>query len=114
MKQQRQGGCLCAPASARMNWKIRHSFLLAAWMGLALLVWAPARAQVTTGQIEGRVVDEQSEPLPGVLITARNPETGLERGITSDSEGRYILLGLPPGPYVVEARLTGFTAPSQL
>jgi hypothetical protein len=85
--------------------------LMAAAALLALAGWLPAAAQITTGSISGKVVDEKGDPLPGALITARNRDTGLERAVPTDSRGEYRLLGLPPAIYVVQATLTGFGAP---
>ena len=36
-------------------------------------------AQATTGSISGTVIDESKAIMPGVTITVKNPETGLER-----------------------------------
>lgn len=88
------------------------AFLLAALASAALFVWAPAVAQsTTTGGLDGKVVDEKGDALPGVLVTARNRDTGLERAVTTDAKGLYKMLGLPPAVYVVQATLTGYGAP---
>jgi outer membrane receptor protein involved in Fe transport len=62
-----------------------------------------AQSQATTGNIEGRVVDAGGAVLPGVTITARNPSTGFVKTTTSDEEGNYRLIVLPPGRYTVTA-----------
>src|SRR4029453_6688277 len=36
-------------------------------------------------------------------ITARNIDTGLERHVRAGSDGTYVLVGLPPGTYQVDA-----------
>jgi outer membrane receptor protein involved in Fe transport len=76
---------------------------------VAWLVPAPLHAQSTAGSIVGGVADEQGGSLPGVTLTARNTETGVARNAVSDGNGRYRLIGLPPGPYDVTAELQGFT-----
>ena len=76
----------------------------------ALLVGASAvGAQVTTGTIGGRVVDEAGTALEGVQIQVRSNQTGATRtGITS-ANGTYLVLGLEVGPgYDVTARRIGF------
>jgi Carboxypeptidase regulatory-like domain/TonB dependent receptor len=83
------------------------------WLILAVLVTlasAPASslAQVTTAEIGGSTVDESGAVLPGVTVTARNVQTGLERTTTSNERGRYTLFALPPGSYVIRAELPGF------
>src|SRR5687767_6936928 len=65
-------------------------------------------AQVTTAEIAGTIVDESAGVLPGVAVTARNVQTGLERTATTNEHGRYTLFALPPGPYVIRAELPGF------
>ena len=66
-------------------------------------------AQGTTGSISGTVIDETKAVMPGVTITARNVETGLERTQVTDGDGRYRVLNLTPGTYTVTAELQGFS-----
>jgi outer membrane receptor protein involved in Fe transport len=40
---------------------------------------------------------------PSSEVTAKNTETGLTRRIQAGSDGTYTLVGLPPGPYQVDA-----------
>jgi outer membrane receptor protein involved in Fe transport len=76
---------------------------------LACAVGALAQSQATTGNIEGRVVDPNGAAVPGSSVTATNQETGFEKAATSDSEGNYRVILLPPGPYTVRATAQGFT-----
>jgi hypothetical protein len=71
-------------------------------------VVAAAEAQITTGTIAGRILDTDGGVLPGVTVTARQTETGLQRTTTSDAQGRYTLAALPPGAYEIRAELAGF------
>ncbi|MGH9200691.1 MAG: carboxypeptidase regulatory-like domain-containing protein, partial [Vicinamibacterales bacterium] len=73
-----------------------------------LCVASMAMAQATTGSISGGVSDESKAIMPGVTITVRNVDTGLERVQTSDQQGRYRVLNLNPGPYQLTAELQGF------
>ena len=70
---------------------------------------APAMAQQTTGNIEGRIVDAQKAAVPGVTVTAKNAATGFTRTEVTDAEGIYRLNALPVGTYDVHAELSGFT-----
>ena len=70
---------------------------------------AAAQSQATTGEINGRVVDAQGGTLPGVSVTAKNPETGYVRTVTTNEEGLYLLPLLPPGAYDVTMELAGFS-----
>jgi hypothetical protein len=80
---------------------------------LLLLSSASAFAQQTTGNITGRVVDQQGAAVPGASITAKNPATGLSRTEVSDAEGIYRVSALPVGIYEVLAELTGFATVSK-
>jgi Carboxypeptidase regulatory-like domain/TonB dependent receptor-like, beta-barrel len=79
------------------------------------LVWAalPAAAQQTTGNINGRILDEQGTAVPGVTMTATHNATGFVRSGVSDEEGIYRLNALPVGTYDVVASLTGFSTVSK-
>src|SRR5206468_3041051 len=70
---------------------------------LLLLSSASAFAQQTTGNITGRVLDQQGAAIPGVTVTAKNPSIGLTRTETSDAEGSYRISALPVGIYEVVA-----------
>ena len=65
-----------------------------------------AAAQDTTGTISGRIVDAQGLALPGVAVTA----TGTQgtRAAVTNTEGRFTVPFLTPGPYAVHAELQGF------
>jgi hypothetical protein len=83
----------------------RHLLGTAVMLLFACAAWA----QQTTGNISGRVVDQQGAAVPGVTVTARNPATGFSRTEISDAEGLYRLGALPVGRYDVTAELQGFT-----
>ncbi len=67
--------------------------------------WAQAGA---TAQISGTVRDSSGGVLPGVDVTATQTDTGLKRNATTDVDGSYTIVNLPPGPYRLEATLQGF------
>ncbi|MBI3402461.1 MAG: TonB-dependent receptor [Acidobacteria bacterium] len=75
---------------------------------LFLLGCAPAIAQQTSGNITGRVLDQQGAAVPGATITAKNAATGFSRTEVSDAAGLYRLNALPVGIYEVTATLSGF------
>ncbi len=65
-------------------------------------------AQVRTGNIYGKVADEDGNPLPGVTVTLTGAKTAPLTSITS-AEGIYRFLSLPPArDYVLRAELGGF------
>ncbi|HEY6140110.1 MAG TPA: carboxypeptidase regulatory-like domain-containing protein [Thermoanaerobaculia bacterium] len=83
--------------------RLRLPFVL-----VALLFGAPLMAQTVTGTMRGTVTDRSGGALPGVTITIRNVETGLERIVATDSAGSWNAPYLQLGRYNVEAALSGF------
>ncbi|HEV2297752.1 MAG TPA: TonB-dependent receptor [Candidatus Acidoferrales bacterium] len=74
--------------------------------GILLLCASLALAQINTVQLSGTVLDPQSASVAGAHITAINLATGATAAATSDANGRYVIVGLPPGHYslAVEAK----------
>ncbi|HVF29375.1 MAG TPA: TonB-dependent receptor, partial [Pyrinomonadaceae bacterium] len=85
-------------------------FLLASGCLLSISIFS--QSQSTTGNIEGRVVDPNGAGVPNVAITATNQETGFAKTTTSDSDGNYIFVLLPPGRYKVGTAAAQGFAPS--
>jgi hypothetical protein len=71
---------------------------------------AMAQSQASSGQITGIVVDNQGAAIVGATISATNLETGLQRKATSNEEGLYSIVLLPPGNYDVSAEASGFAS----
>ena len=70
-----------------------------------------SQSQSTTGNIEGHVADPNGAVVPGVSVTAKNQDTGFAKTTTSDTDGNFIFVLLPPGNYKVDvAALKGFAA----
>ena len=77
-------------------------------VALLLLPAGPAAAQDPRGSITGTVADSTGGVLPGVTVTVKNVETGVEQTVVTDGEGRFQVLYLNPGTYTVTAELSGF------
>jgi hypothetical protein len=75
---------------------------------IVFAVTVPLGAQTVTGTLQGTVTDRSNSRLPGVTITIRNMETGLERIVTTNGEGFFNAPFLPLGTYSVSAELSGF------
>jgi outer membrane receptor protein involved in Fe transport len=91
----------------RLLYRLTRAATLAAVFGL---VSAPALwAQTGTGDIDGRVLDDQKAAVPGATITAKNAGTGLVRSTTSSANGTYHIGSLPAGRYDVTAELSSFS-----
>ncbi|WP_421773391.1 TonB-dependent receptor [Gracilimonas sp.] len=66
-------------------------------------------AQVTTASIDGIVVDQNGEPLPGANVVAVHEPTGTKRGVSTQTNGRFTLNNLRiGGPYTVSVTFIGF------
>jgi len=62
----------------------------------------------TTSAIQGQVTDATSAAIPGATVTVTNRETGLQRSLKTDDEGRFNFSQLKPGAYSVKAEADGF------
>ncbi len=70
-----------------------------------------AQSQSTTGNIEGRVVDQNGAVVPSVSVSATNQDTGFGKTTVTGSDGGYIFVLLPPGSYkVTTSAAQGFAA----
>jgi hypothetical protein len=73
-------------------------------VGLAVSGWG----QVSSGSLLGDVRDEKAASVAGVIIQARNNQTGFSRSAVSNDFGSYRLDDLLPGAYTVTAQHDGF------
>ena len=85
-----------------------HTFAIGV---LILMVAGPVagQSQITTGVIDGVVVDNNGGLLPGVNVEVHNLDTNLTRTIVTGQDGRFSALQLPPGRYTVTFTLSGFS-----
>ena len=89
---------LAAPA-------IATGFVLVAGMGFAPEV----RAQETTAQLGGIVVDADGNPVAGATVTVLHVPSGTSRSAVTNASGQFVLTGLRVGgPYSVTASSAGF------
>ena len=77
-------------------------------LALLLCLAAPAWGQEQRGALEGTIRDAQGAVLPGVTVEARSAALIGVRAVASDSTGLYRFPALPPGDYLITAKLAGF------
>ena len=74
-----------------------------------------AQSQASTGQITGVVKDTSGAVIPNASVDIVNTETGLKQGSTTNPDGLYRFVLLPPGTYDVTIKSSGFgTTKSQV
>jgi hypothetical protein len=79
-----------------------------ALLSLFVFVASIAAQDITSGNIQGTVTDEQGAVVQGATVEARNVGTNFTRTFTTDTEGRFAFLSMPPGRYVVSVTKQGF------
>lgn len=91
-------------------WQLRiaFSFFLLAFSAICSL-----SQDITSGTIQGTVSDEQGAVVAGATVEARNVATNFTRVFTTDSDGRFTFLSMPPGTYVVSVTKQGFAKLNQ-
>jgi hypothetical protein len=92
-------------------------FLVAIALGLAAFAaahsQAPAeKAAVTTATVHGHVADPTGALLPGAKITVTTTTGAFVANATSDAAGAYLVSGLAPGGYLIQADFEGFAPAS--
>jgi outer membrane receptor for ferrienterochelin and colicin len=79
-------------ASMQLKKKLLVSVIAASVASVAV----PAMAQSALATLRGKAT-------PGATVTAFNPSTGLSRKATAGADGTYVISGLPPATYQVDA-----------
>ena len=75
---------------------------------LCLSLTSVASAQITTGDIVGRVTDESGAVLPGATVTVDNVGTHEIRTTVTSATGDFVVNLLPIGSYQVRVELASF------
>ncbi len=75
---------------------------------LVFAIAVGAQTQITSGTIQGTVLDANGAAVPGAGVEVKNVETNFSRSLTTDEDGRFVALSLPPGKYTVTVSKQGF------
>ena len=74
------------------------------------LPWSvPVRAQVSGATLSGLITDPSGSAVANATVSIRNQGTGVEREVTTNSDGFYSAPNLLPGNYEVTVTATGFS-----
>ena len=83
----------------------KRLLILLLGVGLLAFAFSPAYAQ-QTGKIVGKVVDSRSgQPMGGANVLVE----GTKLGASTDLDGVFFILNVPPGNYVVQASILGYS-----
>ncbi|HKR22086.1 MAG TPA: carboxypeptidase-like regulatory domain-containing protein, partial [Pyrinomonadaceae bacterium] len=69
---------------------------------------ALGQAQSNAADLQGTVKDATGAVVTAATVTARNPGTNVTRNSTTNDEGFYRIVNLPPGTYEVTVEATNF------
>ena len=87
--------------------------ILSLYSLLCFSIFASAQSQ-SLGAVEGIVATPEGEALPGAEVKISSPSLiGGAQSMVTNAKGRYRFPALPPGVYIVEAKLEGFIPQSR-
>ena len=75
---------------------------------LSMFFSAAAQAQVAGGTLSGTVTDPNGGGVPNASVVITNVATGVNREVTTNSNGFYTAVNLLPGSYQMKVTATGF------
>jgi hypothetical protein len=75
---------------------------------LALNAGALGQTQITTGVIQGMITDQAGAVVPGASVEVKNLDTNFSKTLTTNDEGRFVFLQMPPGRYTLTVSKQGF------
>jgi Carboxypeptidase regulatory-like domain len=81
-----------------------------AFLSLTLGMAPGSYSQVVGASVSGIVRDPSGSPLPEATVTLRNSDTGAERVLLTDTQGRYVAPSISVGNYRVTATKDGFSS----
>jgi hypothetical protein len=89
----------------------KWGLLCAVCLALPLIlsfVGTAAAQSAGTGTISGHVADEKGGAVAGAKVSVRNMDTNIAQELTTNADGDYRAVFLPPGNYEVTVQVQGF------
>src|SRR2546425_890973 len=90
-----------------------RTLILLFFLSLGISAFLRAQSLGNAGTVEGTVVDPSGAVVVGADVTLRNRVTGYTQSAKSASDGSFKLLNIPPNPYHLEVKASGFSDFSQ-
>jgi hypothetical protein len=90
-----------------MRWR-NLVFLQCAILVAAFLAASRLEGQIDSVNLSGLITDPQNLAVKGARVTLKSLANGTERQATSDSSGRYEIVGIAPGTYSLRVEADGF------
>src|SRR5436190_15249655 len=87
---------------------MKKIFMFVMAMALALFATSAMAQTSTTGSIEGLVIDPNGAAVKGATVTVTSPNLISPQSGTTDDNGRFKILNLPPGAYKIVIEGSGF------
>src|SRR4051794_12807152 len=94
------------PYTALINGAAKFLFICVSTVILASITFG--QAQANAADLTGTVADPNEAVIRGATVTAKNIATAITRITTSDDNGSYKFIGLPPGQYEISAEAANF------
>jgi hypothetical protein len=96
--------------SRRFDLSVKPADALVSVLSLVLLCVSLPAQSVPYGTVSGFVTDPSGAAIVGARVVASKVSGNLSRATASDASGRFSLLEMPPGRYVVHVEAAGFKA----
>lgn len=91
---------------SRLSGSIQLISLLAIFLLSANV--ALGQAQANAADLQGTVTDSTGAVVPNATVTARNPAKNISRDATTNDQGLYRIVAVPPGDYEVTVEAPNF------
>src|SRR5690348_7195884 len=84
-----------------------NRLVMIAWC--CLIASLPAAAQSTTRRTGAKVVDQSGAHIPDPAVQVQNSQTGVTRGVKTNSDGQFLFPTLQVGRYALRVEKVGFS-----
>ena len=87
---------------------MRKMLWMVAFLAILLTSVPAARAQIISGDLVVRVIDQSDLAMPGATLVLTDVDTNVAHHAVTDVQGTYLFGQLKPGLYRLEVTVTGF------